>query len=108
MELLIYAHHCFTISCDMEGIACVLHFAGLCTKSLARLQLHSTMVRLLTGIGRFNEMVYVIETLYNQYHFELLCKPGHLKVRALFIMLTSSHSLVWVRGLLLFCSVKVL
>ena len=41
------------------------------------------MVRLLTGIGRFREMFYVIEALYNQHHFEVLCRKGKgdVKVR---------------------------
>ncbi|XP_066929515.1 spatacsin-like [Clytia hemisphaerica] len=76
VELLVYAHYCFTITCDMEGIAGVLRTTQHCTKRLAKRNQYSLMVRLLTGIGRFREMFYVIETLYNQHHFEVLCRKG--------------------------------
>ncbi|XP_057317052.1 spatacsin-like [Hydractinia symbiolongicarpus] len=87
VELLIYSHYCFTIACDMEGIAGVLRAARYCTKALAKMKQHNLMVRLLTGIGRFREMFYVIETLYNQHHFEILCRRGMAKENQLKIAL---------------------
>ena len=84
VELLVHAHYCFTITCDMENIACVLRTAQSCTKRLAKRNRYNLMVRLLTGIGRFREMFYVIEALYNQHHFEVLCRKGkgNVKVRS--------------------------
>jgi len=60
----------------MEGIAGILRTAQHCSKHLTKRKQFSLMVRLLTGIGRFREMFYVIETLYNQHHFEVLCRKG--------------------------------
>ena len=37
-------------------------------------------VRLLTGVGRFNEMSYIFDTLFEHEHFELLCRRGIDKV----------------------------
>ena len=70
----------------MEGIAGILRTARYCTKYLTKRNQFSLMVRLLKGIGRFREMFYVIETLYNQHHFEVLCRKekGDAKVSRIF------------------------
>lgn len=69
----------------MEGISGVLRTAQYCTKCLAKAKQYSLMVRLLTGIGRFREMFYVIETLYNEHHFEVLCRKGKGDAKVLVI-----------------------
>eukprot|EP00794_Sanderia_malayensis_P020531 gene20531-22550_t len=71
-ELIIRAHDCFTLACNMEGIADVLRAARLCVMDLVNAKAYSLMVRILTGIGRFKEMTYVFEALAEQHHFELL------------------------------------
>ena len=84
VDLLIYAHHCFTICCDMEGIVGILKAARISTKLLASSHQYNLLVRLLTHVGRFKEMFYVIETLYNHHHFESLCRKGILNVFSVF------------------------
>nr|XP_047133665.1 spatacsin isoform X1 [Hydra vulgaris] len=76
VDLLICAHHCATISCDMEGIADILRAARISSNLLAAGHQYNLLVRLLTHVGRFKEMFYVIETLYNHHHFEYLCRKG--------------------------------
>jgi len=72
VELLIRAHDCFTLSCNMEGISDVLRAARLWNVKLIKSKSYSLMVRMLTGIGRFKEMSYIFETLADEHHFELL------------------------------------
>ena len=76
VELLILAHHCFTIRCEVEGIASVLRAARFCGATLSALKQQNLMVRLLIGIGRFRDMFDIIESLYSQHHFEILIKKG--------------------------------
>ena len=76
VELLILAHHCFTIRCEMEGISSVLRAARFCGATLSSLKQQNLMVRLLIGIGRFRDMFDIIESLYSQHHFEILIKKG--------------------------------
>eukprot|EP00071_Canis_lupus_P018325 XP_013964965.1 spatacsin isoform X2 [Canis lupus familiaris] len=74
-ELLILAHHCFTLTCHMEGIIRVLQAARLLTdKHLAPNEEYGLMVRLLTGIGRYNEMTYIFDLLHNKHYFEVLMR----------------------------------
>ncbi|XP_025775872.1 spatacsin isoform X1 [Puma concolor] len=74
-ELLILAHHCFTLTCHMEGISRVLQAARLLTdKHLAPSEEYGLMVRLLTGIGRYNEMTYIFDLLHKKHYFEVLMR----------------------------------
>ncbi|XP_004751343.1 spatacsin [Mustela putorius furo] len=74
-ELLILAHHCFTLTCHMEGIIRVLQAARLLTdKHLAPSEEYGLMVRLLTGIGRYNEMTYIFDLLHKKHYFEVLMR----------------------------------
>ena len=43
-------------------------------------------VRLLTGVGRFNEMSYIFDTLFEHEYFELLCRKGIEKVTYCFLL----------------------
>ncbi|KAM7158211.1 spatacsin isoform 4-T4 [Molossus nigricans] len=74
-ELLILAHHCFTLTCHMEGIIRVLQAARLLTDNhLAPNEEYGLVVRLLTGIGRYNEMTYIFELLHKKHYFEVLMR----------------------------------
>ncbi|XP_075386621.1 spatacsin isoform X2 [Tenrec ecaudatus] len=74
-ELLILAHQCFTLTCHMEGIMRVLQAARLLTDShLAPSEEYGLVVRLLTGIGRYNEMTYIFDLLHKKHYFEVLMR----------------------------------
>ncbi|NWU83240.1 SPTCS protein, partial [Onychorhynchus coronatus] len=74
-ELLILAHKCFSLTCHMEGITRVLRAARLLTEQqLAPREEYGLLVRLLTGIGRYNEMSYIFELLHQRQHFEVLMR----------------------------------
>nr|XP_041574240.1 spatacsin [Taeniopygia guttata] len=74
-ELLILAHSCFSLTCHMEGITRVLQAARLLTEEhLAPREEYGLVVRLLTGIGRYNEMTYIFELLHQKHYFEVLMR----------------------------------
>lgn len=74
-ELLILAHHCFTFTCHMEGIMRVLQAARMLTDNhLAPNEEYGLVVRLLTGIGRYNEMTYIFDLLHQKHYFEVLMR----------------------------------
>ncbi|XP_067411554.1 spatacsin [Emydura macquarii macquarii] len=74
-ELLILAHNCFSLTCHMEGIIRVLQTARLLTEEyLAPNEEYGLVVRLLTGIGRYNEMTYVFDLLHEKHYFEVLMR----------------------------------
>ncbi|XP_019352478.2 spatacsin isoform X2 [Alligator mississippiensis] len=74
-ELLILAHNCFSLTCHMEGITRVLQAARLLTdEHLAPNEEYSLVVRLLTGIGRYNEMTYIFDLLHEKHYFEVLMR----------------------------------
>ncbi|TDH09875.1 hypothetical protein EPR50_G00092640 [Perca flavescens] len=75
VELLIVAHDCFSLTCNMEGIVRVLQAARhLSHTYLAPGEDYSLLVRLLTGIGRYNEMTYVFDLLHQNHRFEMLLR----------------------------------
>ncbi|XP_042877206.1 spatacsin-like isoform X2 [Penaeus japonicus] len=76
VELVIRAHDCFTAASNMEGISTVLRTALSLTGSLLQHSQWSLMVRLLTGIGRYSEMSYVIDALREHDQFEPLLGRG--------------------------------
>ncbi|XP_076102993.1 spatacsin-like isoform X1 [Mytilus galloprovincialis] len=75
-DLLILAHSCHTVACNMEGISNVLRAARAMTACLQSTQQFSLMVQLLTGIGRFGEMTYIFDSIKQNERFELLLKKG--------------------------------
>ncbi|CAC5394702.1 SPG11 [Mytilus coruscus] len=75
-DLLILAHSCHTVACNMEGISNVLRAARAMTSCLQSTQQFSLMVQLLTGIGRFGEMIYIFDSIKQNEQFELLLKKG--------------------------------
>uniref|UniRef100_A0A8C9YP01 SPG11 vesicle trafficking associated, spatacsin n=1 Tax=Sander lucioperca TaxID=283035 RepID=A0A8C9YP01_SANLU len=73
VELLIVAHDCFSLTCNMEGIVRVLQATRhLSHTYLAPGEHYGLLVRLLTGIGRYNEMTYVFDLLHQNHRFEML------------------------------------
>ncbi|XP_029139153.1 spatacsin [Protobothrops mucrosquamatus] len=75
VELLILAHNCFSLTCHMEGITRVLQAARLLTdEHLAPNEEYGLVVRLLTGIGRYNEMTYIFDLLHEKHYFEVLMR----------------------------------
>ncbi|KAM7003157.1 spatacsin isoform 2-T2 [Tautogolabrus adspersus] len=75
VELLIVAHDCFSLTCNMEGIVRVLQAARhLSHTHLAPGEHYGLLVRLLTGIGRYNEMTYVFDLLHQNHRFEMLLR----------------------------------
>ncbi|XP_075714490.1 spatacsin [Rhinoderma darwinii] len=75
IEILISAHDCFSLTCHLEGIRRVLQACRHLTEMhLAPNQEYSLMVRLLSGIGRYNDMVYVFDILHKNQHFEVLLR----------------------------------
>uniref|UniRef100_A0A8C4N9X5 Spatacsin C-terminal domain-containing protein n=1 Tax=Eptatretus burgeri TaxID=7764 RepID=A0A8C4N9X5_EPTBU len=75
VEVLILAHECFTIICHVEGIIRTLLLAKHLTHNvLVPHELYPLMVRLLIGIGRYTDMVYILDLLHQYDQFELLLK----------------------------------
>ncbi|XP_008279865.1 spatacsin [Stegastes partitus] len=75
VELLIVAHDCFSLTCNMEGIVRVLQATRhLSHTYLAPGEHSSLLVRLLTGIGRYNEMTYIFDLLHQNHCFEMLLR----------------------------------
>ncbi|KAM3870218.1 spatacsin [Diretmus argenteus] len=75
VELLIVAHDCFSLTCNMEGIVRVLQSARHISHAhLAPGEHYSLLVRLLTGIGRYDEMTYVFDLLHQNHRFEILLR----------------------------------
>ncbi|MCI4381975.1 hypothetical protein PGIGA_G00258170 [Pangasianodon gigas] len=75
VELLILAHDCFSLTCNMEGIVKVLQAARhLSHTHLAHGERYGLLVRLLTGIGRYNEMTYIFDLLNQNHRFEMLLR----------------------------------
>ena len=75
-ELLIRSHDCFLQSCSMEGISNVLQTSKLCATKLEKAGEFNIMIRLLTGIGHFSEMTYIMDYLWNNHQFEMLFGKG--------------------------------
>ncbi|KAL5483983.1 hypothetical protein EMCRGX_G020408 [Ephydatia muelleri] len=76
VELLIRSHDCFGYSCCVDGISEVLIVAKQWTDILLSKQNFKLMVRLLTGIGRFNELSYIVGHILKHDQFELLVQRG--------------------------------
>ncbi|XP_060932341.1 spatacsin-like [Limanda limanda] len=75
VDLLIAAHDCFSLTCNMEGIVRVLQAARhLSHAYLAPGEHYGLLVRLLTGVGRYDEMTYVFDLLHQNHRFEMLLR----------------------------------
>lgn len=88
IELLILAHKCFSMDCNMENITLILKKCQMVISILLHIQCWRLMVRLLTGISRYTEMNYVFQILNENDQFECLLNEsvsndGALKVALL-------------------------
>jgi len=91
VELYIKTHECFTTSSDIEGIAVVLrNVKCFVIQQLAINCDYHSMVRLLTGIGRYSEMTYIFDILRDNHEFEVLLGKGIEKNPQLRIALLDS------------------
>ncbi|XP_035221340.1 spatacsin-like isoform X2 [Stegodyphus dumicola] len=72
VELCICAHECFTAACDVDGISKILHNSQMLVSLLEEAEKFATMVHLLTGLGRYSEMMYVFDTLKSHDKLSLL------------------------------------
>lgn len=80
-EILIKAHECFTIACDVKGISLVLKKARiLITLRLIQSKDYNNIIRLLTGIGRYSEMTYCFDIIKDNDQFEMLLSKKMEKV----------------------------
>ncbi|GAB1610156.1 spatacsin-like isoform X1 [Argonauta hians] len=75
-KMLILSHHCHTAACNMEGISNVLRAARVLNQCLSQAEEFNLMISLLTGVGRFNEMTYIFDSLKQHHQFELLMRKG--------------------------------
>lgn len=87
VELLIRAHSCFTADCNMEGITLILKKCQTIISLLLAQQNWKLMVRLLTGVGRYTEMNYVLQILKENDQFEFLLGRGFSRDNTLKIAL---------------------
>uniref|UniRef100_A0A6Q2XE84 Spatacsin C-terminal domain-containing protein n=1 Tax=Esox lucius TaxID=8010 RepID=A0A6Q2XE84_ESOLU len=82
VELLILAHDCFSLTCNMEGIVRVLQAARhLSHAHLAHSDHYSLLVRLLTGIGRYTDMTYIFDLLNQNHRFEMLLRKKNSRLK---------------------------
>jgi spatacsin len=90
-EFYIRAHDCFSFCCDIEGISLVLrNVKFLVMQQLAPACDYSSMIRVLTGIGRYSEMTYIFDILKEHHKFELLLGKRIEKVPQLRVALLDS------------------
>jgi spatacsin len=87
VEMVIRSHDCYTLACSVDGIAEVLKLSREITESLYQGKHYKLMVRLLTGVGRFHEMSYIIQSLLYCDEFESLVHHGVEKVEQLRVAL---------------------
>ena len=58
---------------------------------------------MLTGVGRFNEMSYIFDTLFEHEYFELLCRKGIEKVTYCFLLKNVLIRIFVFSPILVFC-----
>lgn len=91
VEFYIKAHDCFSVSSDIEGISLVLrNVKCLVMQQLAPNSDYFSMIRVLTGIGRYSEMTYIFDILKEHQKFELLLGRRIEKVPQLRVALLDS------------------
>ncbi|CAO1399769.1 unnamed protein product [Diamesa serratosioi] len=72
VDLLIYAHACFANECSTEGIGSVLQKSRVLCNILTAAKSWHLIVRLLCGVGRYQEMYYCFDILIANDQFESL------------------------------------
>ncbi|GFT33800.1 spatacsin [Trichonephila clavipes] len=71
-ELCICAHECFVAACNMDGISQILHNAQILVHLLEEADKFFLMIHLLSGLGRYSEMMYVFDILKSNDKLNLL------------------------------------
>lgn len=84
VEILIRAHDCFTVACNVEGIGLVLRRARVLAMQILQTHNRGLLVRLLVGIGRFGDMGYIFQMLKDNDQFEHLLRKRSAKVSLMF------------------------
>lgn len=86
--ILIKSHECFTLSHDIQGVVMVLRRTKfLILNILAPKNQMELITKLLTSIGRYNEMNYVFDLFRDRNQFEILLSKGVEKTPELRIAL---------------------
>ena len=86
--ILIKTHECFTLSHDVQGVVMVLRRTKfMILNILAPKNQMELVTKLLTSIGRYNEMNYVFDLLRDHNQFEILLSKGVEKTPELRIAL---------------------
>ena len=75
-ELLVRAYFCFQLSCCADGVELVLRMIRDRVEKYVKSNQFVLLVRLLTGVGRFKELEYIIDTLIENDQFELILKKN--------------------------------
>lgn len=84
----IKCHDCFTLSHDIQGVSMVLRrIKFMILNILAQKNQMELITRLLTSIGRYNEMNYVFDLFRDRNQFEILLSKGVEKTPELRIAL---------------------
>lgn len=83
VEVMIRAHDCYTLACNVEGIGLVLRRARVLSLQILQAQQWRHLVRLLVGIGRYGDMGYIFQMLKDNDQFEYLLRKGAAKAPGL-------------------------
>lgn len=84
----IMSHECFTLSHDIQGVVMVLRrIKFMIVNILAPKAQMELIARLLTSVGRYNEMNYVFDLFRDKNQFEILLSKGVEKTAELRIAL---------------------
>eukprot|EP01114_Cavostelium_apophysatum_P016147 TRINITY_DN4541_c0_g1_i2.p1 TRINITY_DN4541_c0_g1~~TRINITY_DN4541_c0_g1_i2.p1 ORF type:complete len:2374 (-),score=676.40 TRINITY_DN4541_c0_g1_i2:45-7166(-) len=76
VELLIRAHFCFVLACNMAGVDLVLKFVNSRVQDYVNAGEYNLLVRLLKGIRSYNELQYIFGILIKHDRFELLLQKN--------------------------------
>lgn len=71
-ELLIRAHYCSVLVCNMEGISSILELIRARADVYASVGRFDLLVRLLSSIRKYREMQYILDILVQRDQFELI------------------------------------
>jgi len=76
VELLVRAHHCFALACNLHGSEMVLHLVKERVTTYVEARAFKLIVRLLTGIKAYDQLRYMLDILMQYDQFEQV-RPPH-------------------------------
>lgn len=76
VELLVRAHHCFALACNLHGSEMVLHLVKERVTTYVEARAFKLLVRLLTGIKAYDQLRYMLDILMQYDQFEQV-RPPH-------------------------------